>query len=130
MFNANLAHRPAPKDAVKRDPKPQKHDRPTPIDRISALSSLTKDRHWQSQEQNLKALIRYYEEGSRCPVGDEEIWAIDGELSWGVRRSSKDFDRTLFFDPGVMILCEVSRVMLSCLFLLIRSEASLVEDHL
>lgn len=35
---------------------------------------------------NLKALIRYYEDGGKVPEGDEEVWAVDGEVSFGIRK--------------------------------------------
>lgn len=34
---------------------------------------------------NLEALIRYYEDGGKVPEGDEEVWAVDGEVSFGTR---------------------------------------------
>lgn len=34
---------------------------------------------------NFEALIRYYEEGGKIPEGDEEVWAIEGEASFGIR---------------------------------------------
>lgn len=34
---------------------------------------------------NLGALIRYYEEGGKVPEGQEEVWAVEGEASFGIR---------------------------------------------
>lgn len=34
---------------------------------------------------NLEALIRYYEEGGKVPEGDEEVWAVEGGVSFGIR---------------------------------------------
>lgn len=36
---------------------------------------------------NLEALIRYYEEGGKIPTGDEEVWAVEGEVSFGIIRN-------------------------------------------
>ena len=35
---------------------------------------------------NLEALIRYYEDGGKVPEGDEEVWAFDGQASFGIRK--------------------------------------------
>lgn len=41
---------------------------------------------------NYEALIRYYEEGGKVPEGDEEVWAFDGQASFGIR-DYKRFDQ-------------------------------------
>lgn len=35
---------------------------------------------------NLEAFIRYYEDGGKIPEGDEEVWAVEGEVSFGTRK--------------------------------------------
>ncbi|KAM0323864.1 hypothetical protein ACHAQA_008444 [Verticillium albo-atrum] len=102
MFSANLAYRPASAIASEQP----RHINPTPANRMSTILALAEKREWESQRINLDALIRYYKQGNRCPIGEEELWAINGELSWGIRRSARDFDQDLFFDQSVPILCE------------------------
>lgn len=41
--------------------------------------------HLPDHRTNLEALIRYYEEGGKVPDGDEEVWAVEGEVSFGIR---------------------------------------------
>jgi hypothetical protein len=41
--------------------------------------------HRPDHRANYEALIRYYEEGGKIPEGDEEVWAIEGEVSFGIR---------------------------------------------
>lgn len=41
---------------------------------------------------NFEALIRYYEDGGKVPEGDEEVWAFDGQASFGIRNYTR-FDQ-------------------------------------
>lgn len=48
--------------------------------------------HLPEHLANLEALIRYYEDGGKVPEGDEELWASDGQVSFGIRRYTR-FDQ-------------------------------------
>lgn len=37
------------------------------------------------QRANFEALIKYFEDGGKIPEGDEEVWAFDGQASFGIR---------------------------------------------
>lgn len=58
----------------------------TPEGRIAGYKRAIEKNHSPDDYLNLEALIRYYEDGGKVPEGDEEVWAIDGQVSFGIRR--------------------------------------------
>ncbi|KAG8165617.1 hypothetical protein KVR01_004169 [Diaporthe batatas] len=57
----------------------------TPEGRIAGYRRMIEKNRAPDQRANVEALIRYYEEGGKVPEGQEEVWAIDGEASFGIR---------------------------------------------
>lgn len=58
----------------------------TPEGRIAAFKRALKTNNVPDNRANLEALIRYYEDGGKVPEGDEEVWAVDGQVSFGTRK--------------------------------------------
>lgn len=54
--------------------------------RIAAYKRMIQKDTFPYARANIEALIRYYEDGGRIPQGDEEVWVIDGEVSFGIRK--------------------------------------------
>lgn len=52
--------------------------------RIVGYKRMIEKNHLPDHRANLEALIRYYEEGGKIPEGDEEVWAVEGEASFGI----------------------------------------------
>lgn len=53
--------------------------------RITGYRRMIENNQLPDHHANLEALICYYEEGGKVPEGDEEVWAIEGEVSFGIR---------------------------------------------
>lgn len=53
--------------------------------RIAGYRRMIQNNHMPQQNVNLEALIRYYEDGGKVPEGNEEVWAVEGEVSFGIR---------------------------------------------
>lgn len=53
--------------------------------RIAGYRRMIEKNHIPDHRANLEALIRYYEEGGKVPEGDEEVWAVEEEVSFGIR---------------------------------------------
>lgn len=64
----------------------------TPEGRIAGYKRAIEKNHSPDNRPNLEALIRYYEDGGKVPEGDEEVWAIDGQVSFGIRKYTR-FDQ-------------------------------------
>lgn len=58
----------------------------TPEGRIAAYKRMIRTKYLPEQRANLEALIRYYEDGGKVPEGQEELWAFDGQTSFGIRK--------------------------------------------
>ncbi|KAI3391432.1 hypothetical protein diail_7356 [Diaporthe ilicicola] len=54
--------------------------------RIAGYKRMIEKKHRPQQRANFEALIRYYENGGKVPEGDEELWAVDGQTSFGIRK--------------------------------------------
>lgn len=57
----------------------------TPEGRIAAFKRMLEKNTIPDSRVNLEALIRYYKEGGKVPEGDEEVWAVEGQVSFGTR---------------------------------------------
>jgi hypothetical protein len=64
----------------------------TPEGRIAGYKRAIEKNDSPDDHANLEALIRYYEDGGKVPEGDEEVWAIDGQVSFGIRKYTR-FDQ-------------------------------------
>lgn len=53
--------------------------------RIAGYKRMIESNHLPEQRANFEAMIRYYEDGCKVPEGEEEVWAFDGQASFGVR---------------------------------------------
>lgn len=53
--------------------------------RIASYRRMIESNRWPEQFTNFEALIKYYEDGGRIPQGNEEVWAFDGQASFGIR---------------------------------------------
>lgn len=53
--------------------------------RIATYRRMFESNRWPEQLANFEALIKYYEDGGRVPQGKEEVWAFDGQASFGIR---------------------------------------------
>ncbi|KAK2603290.1 hypothetical protein N8I77_009756 [Diaporthe amygdali] len=53
--------------------------------RIAGYRRMIEKNYLSDHRANFEALIRYYEEGGKVPEGDEEVWAVEGEASFGIR---------------------------------------------
>ncbi|ROW03571.1 hypothetical protein VSDG_01237 [Cytospora chrysosperma] len=53
--------------------------------RIAGYRRMIEHEHEPEQRANLEALIKYYEDGGKVPEGKEEVWAFDGQASFGIR---------------------------------------------
>lgn len=71
---------------------------------------------------NLEALLSYYEEGGRYPEGEEELWAINGKLYWGIKRYPADFPGDTFFKGTKH--CEVRYIYLCVWKRIIKADGS------
>lgn len=58
----------------------------TPEGRIAGYRRMIQRNRDPADRPNLEALVRYYEDGGKVPEGDEEVWAIDGQVSFGIRK--------------------------------------------
>lgn len=58
--------------------------------RIAGYRRMVEKKHLPEHRANFEALIRYYEKGGRIPEGDEEVWAVEGEASFGIRDYKDD----------------------------------------
>lgn len=56
----------------------------TPEGRIAGFRRMIRENIHSDHRDNLEALIRYYENGGKVPTGQEEIWAMDGEIIVGI----------------------------------------------
>lgn len=54
--------------------------------RIAAFKRALETNTVPENRANLEALICYYEDGGKVPEGDEEVWAVDGQVSFGTRK--------------------------------------------
>lgn len=54
--------------------------------RIAGYKRKIEKSHDPADRPNLEALVRYYEDGGKVPEGDEEVWAIDGQVFFGIRK--------------------------------------------
>lgn len=53
--------------------------------RIAGYRRMIEKNYLSDHRANFEALIRYYEEGGKIPEGVEEVWAVEGEASFGIR---------------------------------------------
>lgn len=53
--------------------------------RIAMYRRLINENRFPEQRANFEALIKYFEDGGKVPEGKEEIWAFDGQASFGIR---------------------------------------------
>lgn len=53
--------------------------------RIAGYKRMIQTNYLPEQRANLEALIEYFEDGGKVPEGDEELWAFDGQTSFGIR---------------------------------------------
>jgi hypothetical protein len=60
--------------------------------RIAAFKRTIEKNLFPQNRANFEALIRYYEDGGKVPEGDEEVWAFDGQASFGIRKYTR-FDQ-------------------------------------
>lgn len=60
--------------------------------RIAGFKRMIEKKLFPENHANIKALIRYYEDGGKVPEGDEEVWAVDGQASFGIRKYTR-FDQ-------------------------------------
>lgn len=61
--------------------------------RIAGYRRMIRENQLPEHRANFEALIRYYEEGGKIPKGDEEVWAVDGEASFGIRDYIRNRDQ-------------------------------------
>lgn len=52
--------------------------------RIAGYRRMIETNHVPEQKANREALIMYYEDGGKVPEGDEELWAVDGQATFGI----------------------------------------------
>lgn len=52
---------------------------------IAGYKRMIEKDHIPEQRANIEALIRYYEGDGKVPEGKEEVWAFDGQTSFGIR---------------------------------------------
>lgn len=97
----------------------------TPEGRIAGYKRAIEKNHSADDLPNLEALIRYYEDGGKVPEGDEEVWAIDGQVSFGIRKYTS-FDQMPEGFLSATKYCDVSSFFL-CRYL---SRGSLVSFSL
>lgn len=64
-------------------PAPAATHHHTPATRIEDLRNLITTGQFPELRADLEALIRYYENGGRCPQGEEELLVVNGQLYWG-----------------------------------------------
>lgn len=83
----------------------------TPEGRIAGYKRKIQKNHDPADRPNLEALIRYYEDGGKVPEGDEEVWAIDGQVSFGIRKYTS-FDQMPEGFLSAQKHCDVSRFCL------------------
>ncbi|KAK4160161.1 hypothetical protein QBC43DRAFT_293210 [Cladorrhinum sp. PSN259] len=76
--------------------------------RIALFRQLIEANERPEQHINYEAYLRYYEEGGRLPRGDEELWAFNGELTWGRFRKPDDFPPGVYWDRNIVKFCEAS----------------------
>ncbi|KAJ0115786.1 hypothetical protein J7T55_010609 [Diaporthe amygdali] len=53
--------------------------------RIAGYKRMIQTNDLPEQRANFEALIKYYGDGGKVPEGDEEVWAFDGQVSFGIR---------------------------------------------
>lgn len=87
----------------------------TPAARIEDLRRYIIEDKDPAQRINLETVIKYYEDGGRCPQGQEELWAINGQLYWGILRQPDDFPNGSYWDQSAKFR-EVSHLFLPRLF--------------
>lgn len=80
----------------------------TPADQIRRHKECIESGEWPEHNINREAIIKYYEDGGRCPQDKEELWAINGQLYWGIKRRPDDFPNGSYWDKTPK-LCEVSQ---------------------
>jgi hypothetical protein len=61
--------------------------------RITGYRRMIQENLHPENRANFEALIRYYKEGGKIPEGDEEVWAVDGEASFGIRDYIRNRDQ-------------------------------------
>lgn len=83
----------------------------TPEGRIAGYKRKIQKNYDPADHPNLEALIRYYEDGGKVPEGHEEVWAIDGQVSFGIRKY-KSFDQMPEGFVSAQKHCDVSRFCL------------------
>lgn len=54
--------------------------------RIAGFKRMIEKNRVPDLRANLEALVQYYEEGGKVPEGDEEVWAVEGQASFGIRK--------------------------------------------
>lgn len=57
----------------------------TPEGRIAAYRRMIDTNNRPDHRANFEALIKYYQDGGKVPQGQEEVWAFDGQASFGIR---------------------------------------------
>lgn len=57
----------------------------TPEGRVAGFKRMLESNKWPDHRDNLEAFIKYYGDGGKVPEGDEEVWAIEGQVSFGER---------------------------------------------
>jgi hypothetical protein len=93
-------------------------DEPIPTEMRLGMVRNTLDSLPQNDRTRIcyEALIRYYENGGRVPNVGEELWIIDGELSWGERRKQSDFPPGGFINHAILLEVSESWPDKSCIW--------------
>lgn len=71
--------------------------------------------HIPEHHANIMALIQYYEEGGKVPEGEEEVWAVEGQVSFRTR-GYKTFEEMLEGFMFKLRYCDVSGLFCISLF--------------
>ncbi|KAK0717052.1 hypothetical protein B0T26DRAFT_675427 [Lasiosphaeria miniovina] len=74
--------------------------------RIALFRQLMGANEQPEQRINYEAYLRYYDEGGRLPRDDEELWAFNGELTWGRFRTPEDFPPGVYWDRNIVKFCD------------------------